>query len=234
MKGASPGLNAALALAIGVAGATMPGGALPGSWGAAFAQATVLEKLRACTLLAQSERSECFERISRETDAASAPAAAAGANWVVSETVSPLDYSPVATATAWTVAQPGGQALQLAIACRGGRAELVLSGPALSGTQPEDLTFSLAVDGGATLLAATGVVPSGRGVALRTDAARLLSQLPDSGDLVIRGVVRRGAAFEARYVLPAMKAAAARLSAPCRWQAGNPATPADQQQRRRP
>lgn len=226
-------MNAAVGLAIVVAGTVTTGGAILGMRGSAFAQATVLEKLRACTLLAQSERSECFESVSRETDAASAPATRAGANWVVSETVSPLDYSPVATATAWTVAQPGGQALQGAITCRGGRSELVLSGPALAGAQAGEITISLLLDTGAPLAAAIGVVPSDKGFALKAEIARLLSQLPDNGDLVIRGAMRRGTAFEARYALPAMKGAVARLTTPCRWQAENAVPPADQQQRRR-
>ena len=77
----------------------------------ALAQAggDAMEKLRACSLLAPAARLECLDKLSRETApppparpaASPAPGVAPAAdNWIVSETTSPLDYSPVAIATA--------------------------------------------------------------------------------------------------------------------------------------
>ena len=68
-----------------------------------------LDKLRACSLLAQADRLDCLEKLSRDITPPS-PARPAGSpapevapaadNWIVSETTSPLDYTPVAVATA--------------------------------------------------------------------------------------------------------------------------------------
>ena len=71
----------------------------------------------------------------RRAAASSAPAAApaptvalqlAQSTWIVSETRSPVDYSPVAIATAST------PDLQLSIQCRGGRSEMVVVSPRLA------------------------------------------------------------------------------------------------------
>jgi len=66
-----------------------------------------MEKLRACAQLGPAERMQCLEKVSNDiapspgSAAAPAPAMAAAAdNWIVSETTTPLDYSPAAIATA--------------------------------------------------------------------------------------------------------------------------------------
>jgi hypothetical protein len=55
-----------------------------------------------------------------------------GDNWIVSETTSPVNYTPIVTATASSRGGPDGSLMKLAIYCRGGRTELVVSGPAVS------------------------------------------------------------------------------------------------------
>ena len=61
-----------------------------------------------------------------ETVAPAAEAPPSGETWVVSQTTSPFDYSPIAIATASTSSTPTGVPLQLSIQCRGGGTELVL------------------------------------------------------------------------------------------------------------
>ena len=74
-----------------------------------------MEKLRACSLLAPADRLECLDKLSRDitpgASAAAPPAPGvvqAADNWIVSETTSPLDYTPVAIATASFSSGPGG------------------------------------------------------------------------------------------------------------------------------
>ena len=69
-----------------------------------------------------------------------AQAAAAGSdNWVVSETTSPVDYSPVVVATTLSRVGSDSATMQLSIHCRGGRTELVVTGPAVSRSAEEYL-----------------------------------------------------------------------------------------------
>jgi len=198
-----------------------------------------MEKLRACSLLAQTERLDCLDKLSRDIEpttpqrppAPSAPevAPAAGAtpttsatpaadNWIVSETTSPVDYTPVAIATASYSGGAGGTTVQLSIQCRGGRTDLVIGGPALTG-RAEDYVVSYGVNGGQPAVVAAGTSASGIGVAIKGDVVRLLASLPDQGEIIFRAASRQGAALEGRYALAGLKVVLGRLAVPCKWPA---------------
>jgi hypothetical protein len=190
-----------------------------------------MEKLRACLLLAQAERLECLEKVSREIAppspprpaASPAPGTASAAdnrpdNWIVSETTSPLDYTPVAIATASSGGGPDGSAMQLSIQCRGGRTDLVIRGSALT-RRAEDYVVSYAVDDGQPVVVAAGTPASGTGVAVRGDVVRLLASLPDRGEIAFRVTPPQGAALEGRYALAGLKIVLGRLAVPCKWPA---------------
>src|SRR5258705_4857761 len=89
------------------AGATMKTVAIPlfvafevGS-AVAFAQGTSdpVADLRACSVMEREARLECLEKLSRSIAPPARPAAPVGDNLVVSETTSPVDYTPIVTAT---------------------------------------------------------------------------------------------------------------------------------------
>src|SRR5229473_1261201 len=104
-------LVACLALPLAVAGVD------------ALAQADPMERLRVCSMLTPAERVECLDKLSRDIGPPPAnPTAVPGAEglpaadkWIVSQTTSPFDYSPIAIATASTSSGPDGVALQLSI-----------------------------------------------------------------------------------------------------------------------
>jgi len=108
--------------------------------------------------------------------------------------------------------------MQLSIQCRGGRTDLVITGPGLRG-RGEDLVVSYVVNDGQPVVVATGTPPSGAGVAIRGDVVRLLASLPDRGDIAFRVANRQGATLEGRYALAGLKTLLARLAAPCKWPA---------------
>jgi len=210
------GICAALAFALASAGAAAQGAG------------DAMEKLRACSALPQAERLECLEKLSRDIAPAPGPAtppearpAPAADDWTVSETTSPLDYSPVAVATA-SSGGPDGVSLQLSIQCRGGRTELVIGGPAIV-RRSEDYVVSYAINDGAPLVLPAGMPASGTGVAIKGDVVRLLASLPDRGDVTFRVEARQGGApVQGRYSLASLKIVRDRLAAPCKWPAANP------------
>jgi hypothetical protein len=182
-----------------------------------------MEKLRACSLLAQAQRLECLEKLSRDIAPPPPPRPAASRapaadNWIVSETTSPIDYTPVAIATASASDGPDGSPLQLSIQCRGGRTELVIGGPTLT-RRGEDYLVSYGVNDGQPVVVATGTPASGTGVAVRGDVVRLLASLPDRGEVAFRVTARQGAALEGRYALAGLKIVLDRLAVPCKWPA---------------
>jgi hypothetical protein len=183
-----------------------------------------MDKLRACSTLADAERTKCLDRLSREIAPESArPRTASGSedtamldSWIVSETTSPLDYSPVVVASATARGASDGSGMKLSIACRSGRTSLVLSGPAVLPTG-EGYAVSYAVDGSSPTTLAAAAAASGTGMTIVGDVVRLLVSLPAEGEIAFRIASRQGVALEGRYSLARLKTARERMAVPCRW-----------------
>jgi hypothetical protein len=118
------------------------------------------------------------------------PIAGAG-NWVVSETTSPVDYTPIVTAT--TISEGAtDQPMQLSIRCRSGRTELVVTGSVSSGNG-KDQAISYRIDD--------------------NQPVQLAGAQPSFGT----GVAFAGAAKEGHFLLGGLKAARDRLAKVCKW-----------------
>ena len=135
--------------------------------------------------------------------------------WIISETRSPIDYSPVAIATASSSAGPDG-VLQLSIQCRGGRTEMVIRSVPLM-RRAEDHVVSYVINDAPPVAVTSGLSSSGSGIALKGDVAGFLASLPAEGAIAFRVADRQGATLEGRYDLPGIKALVARLAGPCKW-----------------
>ena len=206
-------------LCVALAFAPMSAGAL------AQGMADPMEALRACSLLAHAERLECLEKLSRDiaplpppgTAPSSASRTAPAADkWIVSVTTSPLDYTPIAIATASSTVGPDGSPMQVSIQCRSGRTELVVAGPALT-RRAEDYAVSYNIDKGEPVVVAAGTPASGPGVAIRGDVVRLLAALPERGVIAFAVAARQGAALEGRFDLASLKIVREKLAVPCKW-----------------
>lgn len=185
--------------------------------GIAFAQgaADPVAHLRACSLMERGERLECLDKLARDI-AAPDRAAGGGANWIISETTSPVNYTPMVTATASSRGGPDGSLMGLAIYCRGGRTELVVSGPAVSGGSA-DYTISYRVNDGQPVQLAAASPSFGRGAAFTGEVVRLLQSLPEDGHIDVRISGRSGAAQDGHFLLSGLKSAREKLAAACKW-----------------
>ena len=225
MKTAAIPLSVALGISSGIACAQTPG--------------DPMAALRACSQMEGTARLDCLDRLSRDiappaprpaTPPQAGPAASQATtpgqvppadNWIVSETTSPVDYTPIAVATA-QAAGADGATVQLSISCRGGRTELIASGP--TAPRPEDYTVAYSVNCGPPSPVATAAPVSGQRAAFRVDVARLLRSLPDAGEISVRISTRQGAVREGAFALDALKTVRERMAATCRWPAaGTPA-----------
>lgn len=185
--------------------------------GIAFAQgaADPVAHLRACSLMERAERLECLDKLARDI---AAPDRAAGSsdNWIISETTSPVNYTPLVTATASSRSGPDGSPMRLAIYCRGGRTELVVSGPSVSGGSA-DYTISYRVNDGQPVQLAAASPLFGRGAAFTGEVVRLLQSLPEDGHIDVRITGRSGAAQDGYFSLSGLKWAREKLAAACKW-----------------
>ena len=201
MKGATPSFFSAFALLGGVAsaqGANDP--AAP---------------LRDCLLMESAVRLECLDRASHVAPP-SLQLALAGDSWIVSETTSPIDYSPIATAMTASRKVAGGAAMQLSIRCRGGRTELAVTGPAIKG-RGDDYFISYRVNGGQPVQLASATSAFGDGIAFKGDVVGLLQSLPTDGELAVRLLPVSGNELDGVFSLNGLETLRTRIGATCKW-----------------
>jgi hypothetical protein len=183
----------------------------------AFAQgaADPMAHLRACSLMEHAERLECLDKLSRDIAPPDRPARG-GDNWIISETTSPVNYSPIVAATAFSTGGSDGSSMHLSIHCRGGRTELVVAGPAVSRSSV-DHVISYRINDGQPVQLAAGSPSFGTGAAFTGDIVRLLQSLPKNGHISVRVSPRGGAAQDGRFSLGGLKAVREKLAAACKW-----------------
>jgi hypothetical protein len=201
MKAAAAALLSALALVGGIA--------------AAQGENNAAAPLRACSLMEGADPLECAGKLPR---AASPPLrlALAGDGWVVSETTSPIDYSPIATATTASRKVTGGSPMQLSIRCRGGRTELALTGPAIKG-RGDSYFISYRINDGQSVQLGGATAAFGDGVAFKGDVVALLQQLPGDGELAVRLMPLSGSELEGIFSLNGLEMLRTRIGATCKW-----------------
>jgi hypothetical protein len=184
--------------------------------GIAFAQGAndPMAHLRACSVMEGAARLECLEDLSRKIAPPDRPAPEVD-NWVVSETTSPVDYTPIVSASTVSRGGSDGSSMRLSIHCRGGRTEMIVSGPAVR--SGEAYAISYRINDAQPVQLAAGSPSFGTGVAFTGDAVRLLQSLPEVGDFAVRLSTRTGAARDGYFLLNGLKMAREKIAAACRW-----------------
>jgi hypothetical protein len=185
-------------------------------YGIAFAQGSSesMAHLRACSQMERPARLECLETLSRNI-AQPARAAAGSDNWLVSETTSPLDYSPIVAAATSSRGGSDSATMQLSIHCRAGRTELVVAGPTVS--RSGDYLISYRVNDNPPVQLPAAPPSFGTGAAFGGDVVRLLQSLPDEGEFAVRLSTRTGVASEGNFLLGGLKTVREKLATACKW-----------------
>jgi hypothetical protein len=174
-----------------------------------------IAQLRACSLMERADRLECLDKLSRSTIPATAPVPRED-GWIISQTRSPVDYSPIATATKSSREVAGSGAMQLLIRCRGGRTEIAIAGPAISG-HGDDYAISYRVNSGQPVQIAAAAPALGSGVAFKADAVALIQSLAGDGEFAVHLSPRVGASQDAVFSLTGLETVRAKIGAPCKW-----------------
>jgi hypothetical protein len=149
-------------------------------------------------------------------DGSSTPARPETGDWIISRTTSPVDYAQIATATASSREHAGDSAMQLSIRCRGGRTELEIAGPGISG-RGEDYLISYRVGSGAPVQVAASTAAFGPGVAIKIDPIAMLQSLPGEGELAVHLSSRGGTAQDGVFSLAGLDTVRAKMKAACKW-----------------
>ncbi len=190
--------------------------AVAGRFALAQAADDPMAQLRACSLMQGADRLQCLDRLARALAPPAAPAPKPN-RWVISQTMSPVDFTPIATATTSSRDASGaGKAMQLSIRCRGGRTELAISGPSIS-DRADDYVVSYRINDGKPVQIASSLPAFGAGVALKGDVVALIQLLPGEGELAVHLSPRVGAAQDATFSLFGLETVRAKIAASCKW-----------------
>jgi len=181
--------------------------------GTASAQDSTTE-LGSCLQKPHTERLACLDKLTRAV--APQQRQPSDDEWIVSQTTSPIDYSPIATATTSSRGGTAESAMQISIRCRSGRTELVLTGPGIS-REGGAGAISYRINNNAAVQVAAGIPTSGPGIAFTGDIVRLLQSLPDSGDFIVQLSSRGGTATDGTFSLSGLEAARTKMAAACKW-----------------
>jgi hypothetical protein len=146
------------------------------------------------------------------------PAMPQDTHWIVSETTSPVDYSPLITAVIRSTTSLQDAPNTLVIRCLGPRTEVLLR---TQGTWRASRSSTVQVDYQVNdqPLARLQWITSadGKTASYGNDAVGLLQSLPDGARLKINVLDRTGAGHEATFQLAGLDAVRKRIAGPCKW-----------------
>jgi hypothetical protein len=191
--------------------------ALASVTGAAAADASEdpLTQLRTCSLMRPEDRVPCLDELARTVARQAQPTSTANA-WIISQTRSPVDYAPIASATSSSREVVGGSPLQLSMRCRGGRSEFAIAGPTISG-RGEDYVIFYSTRSAPPVRVEAATPAFGAGVALKVDPGAFFQSLRSDGELVLEIGGQGGATQRATFSLVGLDAVRAKIAPACNW-----------------
>jgi hypothetical protein len=148
------------------------------------------------------------------------PAKPADTNWVVSQTTSPVDYSPLITSVIRSTSSVQDAPNALAIRCRGRITELLVR---TEGTwralRAREVQVDYQINDQPSVRLTWTVSADGRTAIYKDDAVGLLQSLPEGARLKINVFDRAGPGHEATFQLAGLDAVRKKMAVPCNWPA---------------
>ena len=178
-------------------------------------------RFKSCYQLEGVARVECFDKVSRELFAGDAPATTQSSvgNWVISETASPIDYSPQITAAISSASAAKNAPSSFAIRCRGQRIDLLLS--TVGSWRPSnkgEFKVAFQIDNQPTVAQQWGALAGGRSAVLKSDVSQFLQALGKAQQLSIRVHDWEGLAHDATFQIPGLDVVREKMMSACKWQ----------------
>ena len=178
-----------------------------------------ISRMKACFQLERALQAECLENLSRElADKNNQNSAEPAQSWIVSETMSPVDYSPMITAT--TSSQPVAKDAPaiFILRCRGQRTDLLVSTEGWwRASRANELQVDLRVNDQPAVRMQWIASSDGRTAIFKDDAVRFLRSLPDGGRIMVSVSDSQGTAHEASFQLTGLDVIRQKIAAACKW-----------------
>jgi hypothetical protein len=139
--------------------------------------------------------------------------------WVVSETTSPVDYSPLITAVIRSTSSVKDAPSTLAVRCRGLRTELLLrtEGAWRAARGSEIQVDDYQINDQPFVRLPWAVSADGKTASYKDDAVGLLQSLPEGARLKISVFDRQGLGQEATFQLTGLDSVRKKIGLACKW-----------------
>ena len=179
-------------------------------------------RVRACLKYENTARQECFDTLWQELTRdhlapAGPPVVTGDGSWVVSATMSPLDYSPQIIATKVARSASGSAPSQLSLGCRGRRTEISIgTAGQWRPSSGEDVLVAYRINNQPEVQERWTASANGRSAVFRGDAAKLLSLLPDPGQIGIKVQDRNGPTAQSTFDLTGVDPVRQKITTACR------------------
>jgi hypothetical protein len=146
------------------------------------------------------------------------PAMPKDTHWIVSETTSPVDYSPLVTAVIRSTTGLQDAPNTLVIRCLGPRTEVLLRTQGTwRASRSNTVQVDYQIDDQPLARLQWTVSADGKTASYGNDAVGFLQSLPEGARLKINVLDRAGAGHEATFQLAGLDAVRKRIAVPCKW-----------------
>jgi hypothetical protein len=178
-------------------------------------------RIRTCLRYEGTAREACFDALwralTREASLVTVPPVRTADDWIVSSTMSPVDYSPQITATKVTRKTSGNAPSLLTVGCRSQRTEISLGTtgawkPLIGDDVRVAYRLNTQQEVQERWLTSTG----GNAATLRGDAARLLDLMSDPGQFGVRVQDGSGATPPATFDLAGVEGVRKKIDTACK------------------
>jgi hypothetical protein len=143
-------------------------------------------------------------------------------NWIVSETTSPIDYSPLVTAVTRATTGPRDAPDTLAIRCVGPRTEILLRTEGTwRASRSSKAQVEFQINDQPLVKQQWMASADGKTASYGNDIAGFLQSLPEGARLKIKVLDGTGPGHEATFQLAGLDAVLKKIAEPCRWSAAD-------------
>jgi hypothetical protein len=180
-------------------------------------------QLAACSRQDRTERLECRDPLAQRTVQQPASNATRTDHWIVSETTSPVNYSPLIIATTSSRSDSERVPSLLSISCRNGRTELAVtnSGSSAPRRSADHVMVAHQVDDQPPVRQRWSASTPGKGAAFAGDVVGFLKSLPDHGEISVRVFDGRAISHDGRFLLDGVSIVREKVAAACKWPDGS-------------
>jgi hypothetical protein len=179
-----------------------------------------ITRLKSCFQLDRVAQVECLEKLSRELPDQSVTSSVQPAEgiWIISETNSPVDYSPIITAATLSQSNAKDAPTTFAIRCRGQRTDLLVSTEgSWRASHAKELQVDYRINDQPVVRTQWMASTDGRAAIFKDDVVRFLRSLPNTGRITVSVSDWQGPAHEATFQLTGLDAIRRKIGVACKW-----------------